>query len=302
MNQNALSFLVPVHNYNVTELVGELYRQASALPIRFEIIVIEDGSERFLRENERVGELEFCRYIPLKWNTGRSAVRNRLAKEAQYDQLVFIDCDAEVVSADYVRNYSRFRGDRNVVVGGTVYDPSENNRLYSLRLTYGRKREAIPVKERIKRRKQTFSTFNLLVSKAIYEKIHLDQNIIGYGHEDTLWAHCMIEAGYPIQHIDNPLLHRGLDENRVFIAKSESAVKNLHRLYRSGRYPFLSNESKLLRIFIVLKKCYLTALFAQAFKVAGGLIRMQLSSRKPSLRLFDFYKLAYLCRIDRRKI
>ena len=290
-----LSILIPSYNYNVTKLVGDLHRQALDARIEFEIIVMEDGSTQFLNENRTVAELDFCRYIPLGENIGRSAIRNKLADTARYEQLIFMDCDAEVCSADYILRYAAFRHCEYVIIGGTAYDPNEKNPDYSLRLKYGREREAQNYEERAKRKYQTFATFNFLIPKSIFSKIRFDESIRGYGHEDTLFGHCLLENGYEIQHIDNPLIHKGLDDNKTFIRKTETATENLYRLYKTGRYPFLAKESKLLHHFLRLKKMKLDKCFALLFKITKKPMQRQLSSKNPSLRLYDFYKLLYLC-------
>lgn len=296
-----LSILIPVYNYNIAKLVEDLYVQGLDALVDFEIIVMEDGSDLFLEENKQAASREFCRYIPLEKNIGRSAIRNRLADEAKYKHLVFMDCDAEVCNPNYIRRYAAFQHEECVVVGGTIYDPDENNPNYSLRLKYGRQREAQAFHERQKRKYQTFSSFNFLISKSIFNKVRFDENIRGYGHEDTLFGHCLFENGYEIQHIDNSLIHKGLDDNKTFIRKTEIATENLYRLYQTGRYPFLAKESKLLYNFTRINKLKLTSLFALNYKALKQFMQNRLSSPNPSLRLYDLYKLFYMCHIAKQK-
>ena len=79
-----LSILIPTYNYDITQLVKDLYAQAEGLGVQYEIIVMEDGSDQFLVANQQIGLLNHCRYIALPDNIGRSAIRNRLADEAQF--------------------------------------------------------------------------------------------------------------------------------------------------------------------------------------------------------------------------
>ena len=88
-----LSICIPVYNQDVTSLVHELHRQASRSSCAFEILLMEDGSTSFLEENSTLGSLESVRYVRLPQNVGRSAIRNRLADEARYEYLIFMDCD-----------------------------------------------------------------------------------------------------------------------------------------------------------------------------------------------------------------
>ena len=98
-----ISILIPTYNYNITRLVTDLHQQAVDTCVDFEIIVMEDGSTRFVEKNKFVNDVEFCRHIVLKENIGRSAVRNSLADEAKYGHLLFLDCDAEVCSSRFVK-------------------------------------------------------------------------------------------------------------------------------------------------------------------------------------------------------
>lgn len=293
-----LSILIPTYNQNITKLVADLHNQAAELCIDFEIIVMEDGSEKRVEENGPIGELENCKHVILENNIGRSAIRNKLADKARYDHLLFMDCDAEVASNDFVSRYLTFCKDDCVVIGGTAYDPKETNPDFSLRLKYGRVREARTASER---GKNNFATFNFLISKSIFNRVRFDETIRGYGHEDMLFGHQLHQLGFEILQIDNPLVHRGLDDNPTFIRKTEEATRNLFLLYQTGRYPFLSEESALLNTYLRISKLGLTRLLALKFDLTKYLLRWMLSQKSPSLLLYDWYKLLFICRTSLTK-
>ena len=291
-----ISILIPTYNYNITRLVADLHQQAKGAPVDFEIIVMEDGSTLNVEENKQVNDLEYCRHIVLEKNIGRSAVRNKLADEARYDHLLFIDCDAEVFSSKFIERYLTFCKEEGVVIGGTAYDPNENNPRYSLRLAYGRQREARTALERSHENTyHNFATFNFLISKSLFQKVRFDESIRGYGHEDTLFGHQLHELGTQFIHIENPLIHKGLDDNETFIRKTEEGVQNLFLLYKTGRYPFLADESKLLNTYIRIYKTGLTRLLAIAFNLLKPYLQNTLCKPYPSLRLYDIYKLLIIC-------
>ncbi len=293
-----LSILIPTYNFNITRLTTELHRQAVNQSVDFEIIVMEDGSEKWVDENKIIGELVNCKHVILENNIGRSAVRNKLADEAKYDYLLFLDCDAEVCSPDYIQNYLTFCKEDCIVIGGTAYDPKENNPDFSLRLKYGRVREARTASER---GKNNFATFNFLISKNIFNQVRFDESIRGYGHEDMLFGHQLHQLGFEILQIDNPLIHRGLDDNMTFIRKTEEATRNLFLLYQTGRYPFLTEESALLNTFTRIYKLGLTRLLALKFDLSKHLLRWMLSQKSPSLLIYDWYKLLFICRTSLTK-
>ena len=297
-----LSILIPVYNYDITRLVNELHRQALNTYANFEILVMEDGSTRFLEENKAVADLKFCHYTILTKNIGRSAIRNRLADEAKYDHLLFLDCDGEVIMPHFVEKYLSFCKENTVVIGGTAYDPENKNQNFSLRLKYGRLREAKSALEREKEGLYShFSAFNFLISRRIFNQIRFDENIEGYGHEDTLFGHKIAELNCNLHHKDNPMLNKSLDENSIFIRKTEESTRNLYLLYKTGKYPFLEKQSKLLFTFNQFKRKNFTHVLAALFTVAKPLLISNLTSPIPSLRLYDLYKLLYFAKVSRSK-
>ena len=93
-----LSILIPTCNDSCIGLVQALQAQAETLGGSYEIVVADDGStdEMVLAGNAPIASLPHCRYIRREQNTGRAAIRNFLAKEAQYEHLLFIDSDMTV--------------------------------------------------------------------------------------------------------------------------------------------------------------------------------------------------------------
>jgi glycosyltransferase involved in cell wall biosynthesis len=293
-----ISILIPTYNYNITRLVADLHQQALETYVDFEIIVIEDGSTLYVEGNKRVNDFEFCRHIILSANIGRSAVRNKLADEAKYEHLLFMDCDAEICSEHFVAKYISFCKEECVVIGGTAYDANKNDPHFSLRLAYGRQREARTAAERDK---NNFATFNFMISKSIFNRVRFDESICGYGHEDMVFGHQLHQLGYEFIQIENPLIHKGLDDNETFLQKTKEATRNLFLLYQTGRYPYLAEESKLLHSFIRIYKLGLTPLCAWGFNQLQAVLERKLCSASPSLRLYDLYKLLFMCKSSKMK-
>lgn len=297
------SVLIPTFNYDITKLVNDLHRQAKDLMLEFEIIVLEDGSDKFVDENSRIAQLQGCRYIRLDKNIGRSKARNQLAGLAKFDYLIVMDCDAEVRHNDYLQRYANFFRDKKVVViGGTDYDPEFKDTRFSLRLKYGRKREANLLYHTRDESFNNFATFNFMISRDVIETVKFDESINGYGHEDTLFGHALHEAGISYFRIDNALVHKGLDDNLTFLQKTEESVVNLYRLYKTGNYPFLEKESHLLAAFSAVRTKKLVPLFAFLAKLINPILKVQLCSSNPSLRLYDVYKLLVLCSTAQRRL
>ena len=100
-----LSILLPIYNYNCSQLISSLHKQALDCKICFEIIAIEDGSTTMIPENEHACQRTNTKYIRLKKNIGRSAIRNKLASLSSYKWLLFLDCDSIIPSDDFIKKY-----------------------------------------------------------------------------------------------------------------------------------------------------------------------------------------------------
>ena len=119
-----LSILIPVYNFNIVPLVTELHEQATKASIPFEIIVLDDCSSELLRhQNKDVVNFPGVRFLELEKNIGRARIRNRLAEMAVYSTLLFLDCDSEIPSKNYIKHYLPWCDRLLVVCGGRSYKP-----------------------------------------------------------------------------------------------------------------------------------------------------------------------------------
>ena len=114
-----------------------------------------------------------------------------------------MDGDAEVCSPIYINKYIAFCKEECLVIGGTAYDSNEHNPKFSLRLKYGREREAKIFENSLNSGSKVlnFATFNFLITKSIFNRIRFDETIRGYGHEDTLFGHQVHKLNYKIIYI-----------------------------------------------------------------------------------------------------
>ena len=293
-----LSVLIPTYNYLVVSLVKSLHQQLLEQNIPFEIISFDNGSESKLNlKNEKINKINFCKFISLNKNGGRSKVRNLLAKKATYDWLLFLDADVLPVSKDFIKNYleSVKINHQKVVYGGLKYDDIKPSKNKLLRWTYGKSREEIPLKTRKLNSDQHFSSANFLINKTVFNKFKFDEELTKYGHEDTLLAIGLKNKNITIHQIDNPVFHLGLDVNKIFIEKTKKAIENL--LYLQEQQKINSNEIKLLKSFKNLKRIKLNGMISFLYKKYSKKMEFNLNSNKPSLFIYDMYKIGYLCSI-----
>lgn len=294
-----LSVLIPVFRYDVRDLVRELHRQCLQLEIPFEIRLLDDGSgESFCRINSEIAELEHIVWEESPVNTGRSKVRNTLSEKAKYDWFWFLDCDGDArVNSELASTFWNARKEDTLISGGRVYqaEAPENERLY-LHWLWGSERELLDPVIRMKNPVTSFLSNNFIIHRTLLEKIPFDTQLVGYGYEDTLFAAELINAGYKIQHIKNPVLHAGIENSKDFLNKIEESLDNLFRLKELCAEKGISFpvRSKLMLLFRLFHFPLLRPFSAKWFIRNQPHWRNQLLGRKPHLRIFDLYRLAYM--------
>jgi GT2 family glycosyltransferase len=295
-----ISILIPIYNFNIVSLVTELQKQATQAQIPFEIIVMDDCSSELLRDqNKGVAKLAGVKFLELDKNIGRASIRNRLAELAGYTTLLFMDCDSEVAEKDFIKNYIPYCGRDVVVCGGRVYrrdPPEEPDQL--LRWLYGVYREQIPVRVRNSSPYRSFMTNNFLISRSILSQIPFDESIVQYGHEDTLFGFELRRKGIPVIHIQNPLIHIGLEIAREFIRKSSEGIENLITLVRVGKINRTDfKDIRLLQAFDLLYRLRAVRLYMQVYNQVERIVMDNLMGANPSMKAFDLYKLSHLAKL-----
>ena len=297
-----LSILIPVYNINCLPLVKSLVQQLEKEQIKFEIICIDDASTKTIEENDQLTRIETVSFIKLQKNIGRSRIRNLLTTNANYDWLLFLDADTLPKQVDFIHKYVKIilsKPKEQVFFGGLAYrreDISENNQL---RYKYGKSRESNSANKRNKNPYTALLMSNTLIKKSVFDKVKFNNNITLYGHEDALFSYNLHAASIPIKHVDNPIYHTGLEPDEVFINKSKIAVKNLFGLHAQG---LMQPEiNKLLKWYVRIKAFYLVPLFSFFYTKFNTKIEKSLSDKNPSLALFDFYRLSYLCYLSKMK-
>lgn len=298
-----ISILIPVYNYSVLKLVNDLHAQATVLSCAFEVIVADDCSDaEYIEQNAAIEKLSNVRFIRLSENMGRARIRNFLAHEAQFPYLIFMDCDAEVPSKTYLQTYVSCCSGTIVVCGGTAYQTIKPNNSYRLRWEYGIHREQISAQQRNTRPNASFSTFNFLISKSIIQAIPFNETIREYGHEDTLFGFELKKHSYAILHIDNQLIHKGLDENKVFVEKTKRAIEGLYTLLHNPHIdPEFFTDISLARIYTRISHIGLRKIAGLWFTIFRTYLEARIHSGKATLWVFDIFKLGYICSLQSKK-
>ena len=290
-----LSILIPTKDYDCHLLVEELQRQGETLGCPYEILLGEDGTQpENLNLNITAELLDNCRRIIRKENIGRANIRNALALEAQHPNLLFIDCDAVVEKKDFLKCYVKALQECEVVCGGLYHADKLEDSKCSLRFRY--EKEADKHRDASTRSKapyDKFTTFNFAIRRELFTSIFFNPNIVKYGHEDTLFGKELKKRGQRILHIDNSLLHNGLESNAIYLGKVEQAILTLHTIKESvGPTPLTEAAER-------LSRWHLSGAYLLLWNIAKSAIRKNLLGKTPSLTLLNIYKLGYYLSTNR---
>jgi glycosyltransferase involved in cell wall biosynthesis len=295
-----LSILIPVYNYDVVPLVLELHKQCLECEIDFEILCQDDQSNSDLNtKNEIINSLENCSFFVNSTNLGRGKNINLLAEKAKHDYLLILDCDTFPTQNNFIKNYiSKTNNIENLVVfGGIEYHKEKPAQDKLLRWYYGNARESLSIEKRNANPNGNALTSNILIKKNIFILNKFDKSITKYGYEDLVFLSDLKKKGILVKHIDNPTYHLGLETSQQFLEKTKTALENLKLITETTSLD--SSESKIWRTYILLKKLYLSSSISFIFNKNEHTIKRNLLSQKPSLFLFDFYKLGYYCTIKK---
>jgi glycosyltransferase involved in cell wall biosynthesis len=292
-----LSILIPAYNYNTFPLVLELHKQCLDCKIEYEILCQDDASNsKWNIENQKINSLDNCTFFINNSNLGRGNNRNSLVDKSKYDFLLLMDCDTFPTQNDFIQKYCKVIPTVSVVFGGIQYEKKIPSKEQFLRWVYGNKREALSLENRNKNPNNNALTSNLLIKKEIISQYPFDTTITKYGYEDLCFLSVLKTKNIKVSHIENPTYHLNLETSILFLEKTKTAIENLVYIINSEKFPAI--ESKINSAYIILKKLKLVAITAYIFNKTESKIISNLLSEKPSLFLFDLYKLGYYSKIQ----
>jgi glycosyltransferase involved in cell wall biosynthesis len=292
-----LSVLIPIYNFQCVRLVETIHKQLMLSAIAFEIICLDDASELFTSENNRISQLSHTTYNILPTNLGRIATRQQLANSAKYDWLLFLDADVLPKSEQFIQNYlDVITSDADAIYGGFAYHEEAPNAAYTLRWKYGKTKEQVSALNRNKTPCKIVISANFLIKKDVFLSINSHIDTKGYGYDNYFGA--LLKAkNSKVLHIDNEVYHLGIEDNTTYLNKVKQAVETLHQLYKTNKIE--TSENALLELFKSMKTYNLHLLVAPFYNWFQTVFEKQLTGKNPSIRLLQLYKLTYICYLDR---
>lgn len=293
-----ISILIPTYNYSVYDLVEKIHKQITPLAIPFEIIVGDDASEKFTSDNKRITHLDNTQYFKVKENIGRTALRTTLAQRSIYDWLLFLDADVLPKSNDFIQSYFDClqKTDSDVIHGGISYQKEKPETSKMLRWKYGKEREAKTVRERQKNAHFIISQ-NLLIKKNVF----LAANTLtkSYYGLDNFFSNQLKRMNSKVTHIDNPIIHLGLEENNTFLKKALAAVETTVTLETKG---MMDNDMRpIQKSYLKLKKYRLVNTLSFFVSKLKSVMEHSFNSENPNLFWFDLYRLNYYIQLKKKQ-
>lgn len=291
-----LSILIPIYNYNAYSLVQELHFQCLEAKISFEILCQDDFSNHYLKQNQEINTLENCFFSSNTANLGRGININKIARKAKQEWLLILDCDTFPKDSKFIERYlvEIQKNDQPIIFGGIIYDQKKPASNQLLRWVYGNEREALSIQLRNKNPDNSALTSNLLLKKELFSVNTFDESIVKYGYEDFFFFMDLKVKKIAVYHSDNPTFHLNLETSAVFLNKTRIALENLIFIVRSKNPHHI--DSKIVSAYFFLKKIKFTRITIGLFNLLESAITRNLLSKKPSIVLFDFYKLGYFCK------
>ncbi len=290
-----LSILIPTYNYNIYTLLENVYKQLENLDIIAEIIVSDDHSSSFVEINKEIVSFPNTIYLFQEKNLGRTKNREVLAQKASYNWLLFLDADVMPTNSHFIANYiHEIQPSIDVIFGGILYQETPPSSDQYLRWHYGKHRESQSIEKRNQQPWFIISQ-NLLIKKDVFLKANIcKENKYGL---DNLFSHQLKSLNAHIHHIENPVIHLGLEASTSFLKKTLDAVETT--IYYEKQGLMEENLSSLQKSYTKLKRRKATGLFLWLMRFFKNGIRKNLVGSSPSLFLFDLYKLRHYTYLKR---
>ncbi len=213
-----------------------------------------------------------------------------LFRSAKYQCILCLDADVFPTDADFLKRYADAMGQARVVCGGLAYRSGNELNVNRLRFKYGITHEVLTLKQRQDYPYKSFKSSNYLIDSKLAHQIRFDETFVNYGHEDTLFGEKLQLAAVPILHIENPVYHDDTDTAEQFLEKTRCGIENL-----KAHADELRGYSQLLQTYSKLQKLHLAGFVAFKFSLLHRVLERNLLGNKPSMWMFGFYKLGYLC-------
>lgn len=287
-----LSILIRTYRDPVFDIVFEIHEQCQKLDLRYEILISDDCPHGEKVEEEKLSKFPNLTYWKNQSNLGRSNNLNILIKTSRFDYVLLLDNDVLPLRKNFMSSYIKaIEHNCKVAFGGLTYAYEPPQASQVLRWLYGHKREAKSVEIRKEHYKYEVLVSNLLINKSAFQQPIFDTELTTYGYEDLIFSEELKAKNIEVCHLDNPVIHTGLETSSEFLTKTETALLTLKDLI--DRQKISENATSLSRLYFKMKSTRTLPLFLIVLMPFQNKIRRHLISKQPSLFWFNVYKLYY---------
>lgn len=291
-----VSILIPTYNYDVMPLVRSLAENRGKVPFEMEIIIRDDASGRPSTNLEQLKAFTWVAYRANSENKGRTATRNALAKEAKYDNLLFLDADVLPKYPDFLNRFQWETESWDLQFGGIEYEEEPPASEYMLRWKYGKRREQLSVDKRKLMPYKSVNSGCLLIRKDVFLKLNKQMTVPRYGM-DIYFKELLINFEVNVLHIDNPVYHNGLETSEEFLKKSLEAVATTAELESKGLLKL--QVRPLQKAYRLIKNLGLRGFYGWFLSSFKNTMEKNFLSKRPNLFWFDLYRLNYYIQLKR---
>lgn len=292
-----ISILIPTYNYQITALVSEVHRQFTESEVAFEMICLEDGSDKnYVASNLKIEKLINTTLLISNENLGRIKARQHLCEAANHNWLLFLDADVMPKTATFSTVYiDELISQVDAVFGGICYKKDKPQKDYMLRWKYGTLNEENSAEDRQEKAYKSIASANMLIRKDLFDSINSTIAYTKYGMDNYFGAK-LKEYHSTVKHINNPVYHLGIETSSHYLEKKEEAADTL--LYLLNTHAISDHDNKLLSLFLNLKRYKLNYIVSFLFRTFKQVMRKNLLSKNPSIILLQFYRISYMCYKD----
>jgi glycosyltransferase involved in cell wall biosynthesis len=284
-----LSVLIPFLRDDPRPLLAALDTEAAALDGAVEIVLLDDGTgddalAEAVAAAVRALALPAC-FVRLHANEGRARGRNRLARHARAQSLLFLDSDMRPDQPRFLQVWRDLAvtADPPVAFGGFSLETAPTDAAFAVHRHIAATRECLDAATRALQPEKHVFTSNLMIRRDVFDAEAFDPDFAGWGWEDVEWA-MRAARRWPVLHVDNPATHLGLDTVARLAGKYEQSVANFARVAR--RHPDVVSAYPSFRVARLLKATPGRRVLQRLFRGLAFTDALPPAARATALRLY----------------
>mgnify|MGYP001181553347 CR=1 FL=1 len=183
----------------------------------------------------------------------------------------------------------------SVVFGGISYPKEKPEPEKQLRFVYGHKRESRSLALRKKQPYRSITLAAVAIKKDLFFKVDMPQTN-SYGL-DIYFSYRLKQLKVDVLHIENPVVHLGIESNSEFLSKTREGLDTMYTLEKNR---FVSKTYRPLQVIASrFEKLKMAKSFIRLFERVEFKALKNLNSANPSLAVFGAWRLYHYLKLRR---